>query len=78
MTTPDADVDAVCPRCGGRFHCGVHDAEPCACTTIRLDATTLAALRARWSGCLCLACLAALAGGAAPDLDASRERGAAT
>lgn len=69
MTTPDAD--AVCPRCGGRFHCGVHDAAPCACATIRLDAATLAALRERWSHCLCRPCLAALAAGEALDRPAT-------
>ena len=46
-----------CPRCGGGFHCGVNDAEPCACTAWQLDADTLADLRRRYSGCLCLACL---------------------
>lgn len=72
MTT--ADANAVCPRCGGPFHCGVHDAAPCACTTIQLDAARLAQWRTRWSTCLCLACLAALAGGAALDLGPVRER----
>jgi hypothetical protein len=53
--------DDTCPRCGGAFHCGANDPAPCACTTIKLDATTLARLRERYGGCLCLACLAALA-----------------
>lgn len=53
-----------CPRCGGDFHCGANDAGPCACTTICLDAASLAALRAQFSGCLCLRCLAAIARGA--------------
>jgi hypothetical protein len=51
-----------CPRCGGPFHCGAADPEPCACTTVTLDAATLAELRARFRGCLCLACLRELAG----------------
>ena len=51
------DDDARCPRCGGAFHCGANAAAPCACTTLRLDDTTLADLRARYAGCLCLACL---------------------
>jgi hypothetical protein len=34
---------------------------PCACTTVQLDAATLAALRARYQRCLCLACLRQLA-----------------
>ena len=54
------ETDA-CPRCGGGFHCGVNDPSPCACTTIKLSAELLAALRARYTTCLCLACLAELA-----------------
>lgn len=51
----------VCPRCGGSFHCGAHDAVPCACTTIKLDTTTLAELLTHYAACLCLNCLAELA-----------------
>jgi len=47
----------VCPRCGAAFHCGVADAAPCACATVRLDAATLAALRGQYDTCLCLRCL---------------------
>ena len=50
-----------CPRCGAAFHCGANDAAPCACTMVTLDAATLAALRERYTGCLCLACLRELA-----------------
>jgi hypothetical protein len=39
----------------------VNDAAPCACTTIKLDAATLAALRQHYQGCLCLGCLSFLA-----------------
>jgi len=53
--------ESRCPRCGGAFHCGVADPEPCPCTTLRLDAKTLAQLRKRFVGCLCLACLRELA-----------------
>lgn len=49
--------DDRCPRCGGTFHCGAADPGPCACTAIDLDAALLAELRARYTGCLCLACL---------------------
>jgi len=56
-----AGDDVRCPRCGRGFHCGVNDPQPCACTTLRLGTDTLAALRARYTGCLCLACLAELA-----------------
>ena len=58
--------DARCPRCGGTFQCGMHDVAPCACTTLRLNAATLADLRARYHGCLCLRCLYALAQVAEP------------
>ena len=50
-------ADDRCPRCGGGFHCGAGDAEPCDCTTMPLDDATLADLRQRYTGCLCLACL---------------------
>ena len=52
-----------CPRCGGPFHCGIADAGPCACTGISLDASLQQRLRERYTGCLCLRCLAALAKG---------------
>jgi len=53
-----------CPRCGGGFHCGVNDAGPCACSTLKLSDSTLAALRQRYDSCLCLRCLQAVAAGA--------------
>jgi hypothetical protein len=37
---------------------------PCPCTTITLTPELQAALRQRYSGCLCLACLRDLAAGA--------------
>ena len=58
------DLDR-CPRCGGTFHCGVAEAAPCPCTTVTLDAATLAELRRRYVACLCIRCLAELARGAA-------------
>jgi len=58
--------DARCPRCGRGFHCGIDDAQPCACTTLRLSAARLAGLRARYSGCLCVQCLRELAQHDAP------------
>jgi hypothetical protein len=63
-----------CPRCGGAFHCGIDDAGPCACTGVRPDAALLARLRERYAGCLCLACLGALAQGAALDAAAPAPR----
>ena len=62
--TSPADAPDRCPRCGGSFACGMGGTGPCACTTLRLDATTLARLRGEFSGCLCLRCLAKLAAGA--------------
>ena len=59
-------ADSRCPRCGGTFHCGVNDVEPCACTALSLDDATLADLRQRFAGCLCLACLREVAAGAQP------------
>jgi len=55
------DFDDTCPHCGASFHCGFDDAEPCSCTMLQLDAAALAKLRQRYKGCLCLACLRALA-----------------
>jgi hypothetical protein len=49
-----------CPRCARDFHCGVNDAEPCACTTLTLDEALLAHLRERYDRCLCMSCLAEL------------------
>ena len=55
---PEADR---CPRCGGGFHCGMRDAAPCPCSAVSLSAALQARLRERYAGCLCLACLRALA-----------------
>jgi hypothetical protein len=52
--------DARCPRCGGGFHCGIDDAQPCACTSIELKPAALVELRRQFSGCLCLRCLRCL------------------
>jgi hypothetical protein len=41
------------------------DPAPCPCTRVTLDAATLAALRQRYSGCLCLRCVGELAQAAA-------------
>ncbi|MBQ0957780.1 cysteine-rich CWC family protein [Ideonella sp. 4Y11] len=66
MPTPVDPLLSIdrCPRCGGAFHCGAKDTAPCACTGLTLTPELLAGLRARWSRCLCLACLSALAAGA--------------
>ena len=60
----------TCPRCGGPFACGVgadRDA-PCFCANVRLSDARRAELSAKWSDCLCAACLAALS--ADPELAA--------
>jgi len=59
-------ADDRCPRCGGAFHCGANDPGPCACTTLKLDAATLAALNRSYAGCLCLRCLGEIASAAKP------------
>jgi hypothetical protein len=60
---------ATCPRCGQRFDCGAAAATPCACSTLRLEPALLARLRERWSACLCLDCLRALARGESVQAD---------
>ena len=66
--TADADArrgcNARCPRCGNAFDCGVADAAPCACARVALDEPQRRFMASRWSGCLCLACLRAIADGA--------------
>lgn len=57
----DHPADDRCPRCGSSFHCGMHDAAPCPCSTLTLPPELLAALRQRYTGCLCPRCLAELA-----------------
>ena len=52
-----ADDNARCGRCGEPFHCGVRDAQPCACTAVTLNPAALSALRERFNGCLCPRCL---------------------
>jgi Cysteine-rich CWC len=66
MTLPltPATLNDRCPRCGGAFHCGAADAIPCPCGQITLTDAHRAALRATGSTCLCLRCLADIAGGA--------------
>ncbi len=59
-SAPDAR-NARCARCGGGFHCGVHDAQPCACATLSLSPALLARLQQDYRGCLCLGCLQSLA-----------------
>ena len=55
----DASANASCPRCGGAFHCGALE-QSCACAGVALDDATRDALRLKFEGCLCIACLRAL------------------
>lgn len=64
MASP-SELSDRCPRCGAAFHCGAQDSAPCPCAGLSLPAPLQAALRQRWQGCLCLACLRALAAGEA-------------
>ncbi|WP_425261512.1 cysteine-rich CWC family protein [Rubrivivax sp. RP6-9] len=61
QTLPATAATDTCPRCGGGFHCGAHDPVPCPCSDLALGAALQATLRQRYSGCLCLTCLQALA-----------------
>jgi hypothetical protein len=63
----DAAASDRCPRCGGAFHCGVNDTEPCACSTVQLDDELLTQLRRQYNGCLCMRCLVALSESAPGD-----------
>jgi hypothetical protein len=54
-----SDVNARCPRCGGGFHCGALEGS-CGCAGVVLDGATRDALRLKFEGCLCIACLRAL------------------
>jgi len=54
---------ATCPRCRGDFLCGAKDAR-CECFDLKLDDATRERIGREFCGCLCLACLKALASGA--------------
>jgi len=70
-----ASADDRCARCGAAFRCGANDTAPCACTALTLQAQTLARLRERFDGCLCLDCLRQCD---AAEAGADAEAGAAT
>ena len=57
MDTPDR-----CPRCGGGFVCEAATAlqSPCACFAVRLSDGARAALRERYTTCVCVPCLRAV------------------
>lgn len=62
----------TCPRCGAVFKCGAAGPWPCACASVGLSAELREQLAQRFEGCLCLACLQALAQGAALDAAGTR------
>lgn len=66
MSDANAPPPRRCPRCGGAFHCGADDPQPCACTSLTLPPALLAGLRERFEGCLCMACLTQLQAEARP------------
>jgi len=68
-------ADDRCPRCGGTFHCGMSDDAPCACTGVALDAALQQRLRERFTGCLCMGCLRALAAGAGVEAQGAAPHG---
>ncbi len=55
-----------CVACGGSFECAAESAG-CWCEETKLTSELLAALRARYAGCLCPSCLAAAAEDKAQD-----------
>jgi hypothetical protein len=61
VSVPSATAADRCPRCGGAFHCGAAGPGPCACAGIELGTALQVRLREQFTGCLCLACLQALA-----------------
>lgn len=75
MRQQDPAQSDRCPRCGGGFQCGFSGSAPCACTTLKLDDAALAALRAHYTGCLCLRCLGEIAAGAPVDARPTRQAG---
>jgi len=50
----------TCPACGEQFACGA-SLRGCWCAEVKLTDAVRAELRARYSGCLCRACLERLA-----------------
>ncbi|PZP33271.1 MAG: hypothetical protein DI603_07785 [Roseateles depolymerans] len=64
MSAVNGDLmPSTCPRCGGGFDCGAR-AGRCDCFDIRLTPEQREAVAQRWQGCLCVACLRDIAGGA--------------
>ena len=47
----------TCPACGESFACEISLGSGCWCSEVKLSETTRQELRAKYSGCLCRACL---------------------
>lgn len=45
-----------CPACGETFACEIN-LQGCWCSEVKVSTSTLQALRAKYKGCLCRACL---------------------
>ncbi|WP_374674819.1 cysteine-rich CWC family protein [Ideonella sp.] len=56
----DDAARAICPRCQRAFDCGAAGPGPCACAGLVVPESVREALRGRYTGCLCLGCLAEL------------------
>jgi hypothetical protein len=56
----------TCPRCGRTFECKANNPVRCNCALVELDEERLDAMQRRYSDCLCLDCLRAIAAGHGP------------
>lgn len=62
LVSPSLREPSVCESCGGEFSCGA-TLKGCWCGEVKLSDETRAELRARFSRCLCRACLERFAAG---------------
>ena len=70
LVSPSPREPSSCESCGGEFVCGA-TLKGCWCSEIKLSEEARAELRARFSRCLCRACLERLAAGEAAELNRS-------
>jgi hypothetical protein len=61
IRSAEAPAASACARCGSAFHCGAKDGAACWCVMVPTDKSALPELSRRYSGCLCEACLKAVA-----------------
>ncbi|MGH9794247.1 MAG: cysteine-rich CWC family protein [Candidatus Acidiferrales bacterium] len=62
------EMQRACPACGEQFACGAA-LRDCWCAEMELSEAARAALRERYTGCLCRACLQRHAAGTAPGVN---------